>query len=251
MAKLNQVVAIEKGVKSRSYGRISELYKLSQKSDLFDGLTRTYQKKNEDGDDFPAEKRKVQIRISELLTEATKNWTEMMQIEARKDWSNSAAKADVIVDGKVLVKGAPVTFLLFLEKQVTDIKTFLNSLPTLDESEDWNFDRASDLYKTEAIETIKTKKVQRPIILSEATVQHPAQTQLITEDITVGNWLTTRHSGAIPIKEKKGLLVRVDNIINAIKEAREAANSVEEIPTPKVGNELFSYLLADNRTAKA
>ncbi|HEX5084517.1 MAG TPA: hypothetical protein VFY40_20945 [Blastocatellia bacterium] len=40
MSKLNQIVAIEKGVKSRVYGEITEMRKLSQKPDLFSGFSK-------------------------------------------------------------------------------------------------------------------------------------------------------------------------------------------------------------------
>ncbi|MDQ3812829.1 MAG: hypothetical protein M3347_02630 [Armatimonadota bacterium] len=39
--KLNQVVAIEKGVKSRVYGEVTELHKTSQKPELFNGFIKT------------------------------------------------------------------------------------------------------------------------------------------------------------------------------------------------------------------
>ena len=52
MAKMNQVIAIEKGVKSRCYSNLTNLHKLLQKPDLFDGLSRVYLKNDEDGDDI-------------------------------------------------------------------------------------------------------------------------------------------------------------------------------------------------------
>ena len=47
MPKLNQIVAIEKSVKSRVYGEITEMHKLSQKPDLFSGFSKQYRKKSE------------------------------------------------------------------------------------------------------------------------------------------------------------------------------------------------------------
>ena len=44
MAKLNQIIAIEKGIKSRVYGDLTELNKAIQKPDLFNGFQKTYQK---------------------------------------------------------------------------------------------------------------------------------------------------------------------------------------------------------------
>ena len=50
--KLNQVIAIEKGVKSRVYGEITEMHKTSQKAELFNGFAKNYRKKDEDGEDY-------------------------------------------------------------------------------------------------------------------------------------------------------------------------------------------------------
>ena len=65
--KLNQVIAIEKGVKSRAISRIDELYKDIQKPALFDGLSRTYQPKDEAGEMLPSESKVVQKRVTDVL----------------------------------------------------------------------------------------------------------------------------------------------------------------------------------------
>ena len=36
------------------------------------------------------------------------------------------AKADLVVDGVTLAKDLPVTYLLFLEKQLTELKAFVS-----------------------------------------------------------------------------------------------------------------------------
>lgn len=242
MAKLNQIVAIEKGVKSRVCSEISELHKLSQKQDLFNGFVKTYQKKDEEGEDYPQEKKKVQMNTDESLNRFRKSLTELFDISATRDYANCTALADVVVDGKVIIPLAPLPFLLFLEKQVNDIRTFIEALPVLDESEDWAIDVTSGLYKTAPIATHRTKKAVRPIVLAEATKEHPAQTQLITEDILVGYWNTIKYSGAIPSTKKKELLERVEAFSKAVKFAREQANA-EDAKNKEVGAAIFRYLL--------
>ena len=58
----------------------------------------------------------------------------------------------------------------------------------LDPGSDWSVDPGTGLYKTDNTLTQRTKKVQRPITLYEATKEHPAQTQLITEDVIVAGF---------------------------------------------------------------
>jgi len=241
MKQLNQVIAMEKGIKSRAYAKVTEIHKISTKSDLFNGFTKTYKKKDEEGEDYPQEKKKVIQSVNEQINSLSQSMTEMLDITATKDYANCKAIADVVVDGLVLVKDAPATFLLFLEKQVNDIRTFVENLPTLDESEDWTLDVNSGQYKTDPISTHKTKKVQKPIVLAEATKEHPAQTQLITEDIIVGYWDTVKYSGAMPIPKKKEILDKIEKFSSAVKCAREKANCVDADDI-HVGRNIFNYL---------
>ncbi len=174
-------------------------------------------------------------RISRLLTE-------LMDVTASKDYANCHARADVVVEGQTLVKDAPVPFLLFLEKHLTDLHTFVDKLPNLDSADDWVSDPNSGLYKTAPIATHRTKKVQKPIVLYDATDKHPAQTQLITEDVLVGYWDTVKQSGALPLPRKRELLERLESLSQAVKFAREQANDAEATEQ-KIGGAIFAYLL--------
>lgn len=242
MAKLNQVVAVEKGVKSRVYAEFSEMHKQSQKPDLFTGFAKNYRKRDEEGEEYPPERKKVQLVAGTMLAQAATLLTELFDVTATKDWANCHARADVTVDGEVLLAQVPVPFLLFLEKQLSDLHTFVDKIPTLDESDDWQDDPNSGLFKTAAIPTQRTKKVQRPVVMYEATKEHPAQTQLITEDVTVGYWDTVKHSGALPIPRKALLLERLEALSKAVKFAREQANAADA-PEQNVGRKIFEYLL--------
>lgn len=242
--KLNQVVAIEKGVKGRVYGEITEMHKASQKPDLFDGFVKNYRTLNEADEKYPSERKVVQLKAEDVLKKLAALSTELMDITASKDFANCAAKADVVVNNDaVLVAGVPATHLLFLEKQLTDIYTFVGKLPTLDNADEWAKDETSGLFKTAAIATHRTKKTQRPIVLYEATKEHPAQTQLLTEDVLVGYWDTVKHSGALPAPRKAELLTRVETLLKAVKFAREQANSTDA-PEAKIGEQVFGYLFA-------
>lgn len=50
----------------------------------------------------------------------------LFDVTATKDWANCEARADVTVDGWVLVSAVPVSCLLFLEKRLTDIYAFVH-----------------------------------------------------------------------------------------------------------------------------
>lgn len=245
MAKLNQIIAIEKGIKSRTYSEFSDLNKAAQKAELFNGFSKTYQKKEEESETFPPESKRVQFTVPDVLRNATRLLTEVMDVTARKDYTNCAAKADVVIDDKVILAGAPVSYLLFLEKQLTDIRTFVANLPILDGADNWVKDANSGLFKTEATQTYRTKKIIKPIVLYPATVEHPAQTQLINEDIVTGFWNQVKQSGAIPFPDKEGILQRIETLSQAVKQAREAANGADEVNSPEVGSAVFGYILGE------
>lgn len=240
--KLNQILAVEKGVKTRVYSVVTDLNKAAQKPALFNGFNKVYSPKDAEGEKLPSENQKVQLKVDGLLAQAARGITEYLDTTATKDFANCSARADVVVKGKVLIKDAPVTFLLALEKQFVDLQKFVSNLPVLDENEDWSKDANSDLYKTNPISTHRTKKTQKAIVLYDATPQHPAQTQLITDDIIAGYWEATKFSGAMPLPQRVKLLEKIEELSNAVKAAREEGNMVEAPPV-SVGQALFDYLL--------
>lgn len=242
MAKLNQVVAIESGVKTRTNAQVSELYKAAQHPALFEGFSKKYSPLAEDGEKFPPETKNVQQTVKGVLSSVAKTLTELFDVTAQKDFANREANANVTVDGTVLLTAVPVPYLLFLEKQLTDIHTLVAKLPVLDPAETWSEDVNSGLYRTEPTQTIKTKKVQKALVLHPGTEKHPPQTQLITDDVTVGNWDQTKFSGAMPAPERARLLSRVERLQQAVKFAREEANG-QSAPAQDMGSKVFGYLL--------
>ncbi len=136
MPKLNQIIAIEKGEKTRTNDQINEAYKQVQKPAAFIGLSRTYQPLDDEGETLPPESTRVQLRAQTIIDETVKAWTDLMDITATKETANGLAKADVTIDGKVIVKDAPVTLLLFLEKQLVDLHTFVSKLPVLSQEQE-------------------------------------------------------------------------------------------------------------------
>ena len=244
MAKLNQILAIEKGVKTRVYAEVTELHKATQKPTLMNGFHKSYHTKDEDGESYPAESQKVQHASGDVIARVSEILTELFDITATKDWANCLTKADVVVDGKALLSDVPATYLLFLEKQLGDLTTFFHKMSELDAGADWTLDANTDLYKTEPTQAQRTKKVQRPIVLYDATEHHPAQTQLITDDVVVGHWTTVKMSGAIPKPRKKAILARIEKLSNAVKFAREQANAAEA-EQKKLGKDVFDYLFQD------
>ncbi|PJN29622.1 hypothetical protein [Kitasatospora sp. CB02891] len=241
MAKLNQIIAVEKGVKSKSFQELTQAHQDLQKPALLAGISRTYQPKDEEGEQLPPESTRVQVKAEDVLRTTAATLTRLFDVTATKDWANTEARADVVVDGRTLVADAPVTYLLFLEKQLTDLRTFVRKLPVLDAAESWSHDPSSDAWKTEAVRTIRTKKVPRNHVKAEATEKHPAQVEVYYEDVAIGYWTTVKFSGALPARRVNELLERVEKLQQAVQFAREEANA-SEVTDRRVGDAVFGYL---------
>lgn len=241
--KLNQIIAVENGIKTSTQKDLTEAHHAIQKPALLSGIARTYKPKDDDGERFPDESTRVQITAKDMLQQTAEIMTKLFDVTATKDWANCNATADVVVDGKTLLSKAPVTYLLFIEKRLVDLETFVKKIPTLDPSEKWTFDPSQNCYATSPAETTKTKKIPRNHVVAEATKEHPAQVQVFTEDVVVGNWKTTKYSGALPAQKQAQLLARLGKLREAVKFAREEANGID-VARLQIGASLFDYLLA-------
>jgi hypothetical protein len=243
MARLNQIIAIEKGIKARSQKELTEAHHALQKPALLSGIARTYRPKDEEGEQLPPEATRVQMMGEEIIRRTADILVELFDVTATKDYTNCKARADVVVDGKVLLPAVPVTYLLFLEKQLVDLHTFVKKLPVLDASESWTLDPSADCWATEPVQTVKTKKVPRNHVKAEATDKHPAQVEVYHEDVIVGFWKTVKFSGALPAKRVNELTQRVEKLQQAVKFAREEAND-HAADEQKLGRTVLSYLFA-------
>jgi hypothetical protein len=227
MAKLNQIIAVVNGKKTKTQKAVTDVYHNLQKPTLFEGIARSYRPSTEDGETFPPEKKLVQYKVKDAVAEVRNALTELWDVTATQDWANCKAVADVKLDGKALLLKVPVSHLLFLEKQLTDLHTFVSKLPTLDSTEKWTYSDEQDAYVSDETRTNKTKKVMRNHEKAPATDKHPAQVEVYTEDVKVGEWSTLKFSGAVPAKRKNELLERVARLQEAVKFAREEANNLE------------------------
>lgn len=241
MPKLHEILAVEKGNKTRIYTAITDLHKHAQKADPFNGFSKDYRPKDEDGDKLPPERKKVVLSAPDVLTKLAALIAESFDVTATKDAANRNAVADVVLDGKVLLKDMPATYLIFLEKQLIDVRTFVEKMPVLDEATDWTPDLNTGMFRSGEVVTHRSEKQQKPLVLFPATPEHPAQTQIITQDVIVGFWHSVKHSGAFPAPRKQEILIRVNTLLDAVKQARERANMVEA-PSVKVGGVVFDYL---------
>lgn len=241
--KLNQVIGLATGLKSRKEKSVTKLYHLVQKPQLFLGRTRRYEA-FEDGreNELPAEDQAIQFKTRKVLEEAREPWEKLINVVAAQDLANCQARAEVVVGETTVLEGVPVTTLIFLEKQLNDLATFVDNLPVLDPAENWTWDDQAACYVSEVKETQRTQKVLQTKIVSEATEHHPAQYEKWSADVPVGVWKTRLLSGAIEETDRQAMLERIRRLRDAIVFAREEANGIEA-PDTKTGSRLMDFVL--------
>jgi len=243
MAKLNQIIAIANGKKSRTASTMTTVYHTIQKPELLGGISRNYRPKDEDGETLPPESKIVQVRVPQVLKIAAAALSDLFDTVATLDATNCEASADVkLADGTIILPSVPVTTLLFLEKQLVDVHTLIEKLPVLDPAEEWEYSADADCFASKSFETTRTKKIPRNHVLAEATKEHPAQVQMFTEDVIVGTWTTKKFSGSIPAKERNAMLGRVEKLQDAVKAAREQANGADIVDS-KIGEAVFGFVI--------
>lgn len=240
---LHEAIALRQGEVGRNKSLLTRAYKANQKPALFNGFTKNYEPVDAEGQKLPPESAAVQMTVDEQLKEVTESLNALWDTVAAVEYANTEAKADVIVNGETILSDVPATYLLFLEKQLTDVKTYVSSLPTLSSDTTWTRDENDNLFKSPVTQRHRNEKKQKPIVLYDATDEHPAQTQLVTVDELAGYWNEVKHSGAIPATRKAVLLARVENLLASVKTARARANTVTA-PDINVGKSLLNFIFA-------
>jgi len=242
VARLNQIIAVAKTVKADTNKIITDAHHVMMKGPLLAGLTRVYQPRIDDGETLPGEASRVQVRVPDVLADVKAAWVKLLDLVATLDTTNQDATANIILaDGTMLAAQVPVSTLLFLEKQLVDLRTMIMKLPLLDPAEVWSQSTEEGVWQAEPVKTVRTKKVPRNHVKAVATDRHPEQVEIYHEDIVAGDWTTTKFSGAIPQREAKAMLARVVELTEAVKQAREFANSTLVVDK-KVGEPILSYV---------
>lgn len=244
MPQQNQIVAVVKDRKERWARSLTEAHNHLLKPEALNGFIRTFRPSRDDEPAQPTENKRMQSSVPAVLANFRETMAVAFDTVLTQDVGNTHSIATVNVgDGarKLTLADVPATHLLYLEKQAKDLQTFIEKIPALDAADDWTLDTASNTFKTAPHQVLRTRKVPKVIVLHEPTKEHPAQTQLITEDIVVGTYDTVKFSGAIPQEQKTAMLKRVLALQEALVTAREEANATD-VEQQKEGGNIFDFI---------
>jgi hypothetical protein len=250
MAKLHELLAVETNLANQAEKCRTELitstfdkkrHHFSSKRITFTPNTENAVTTTEEQSDIQTSIRSELVWIAAILAKA---WDASYQIDS----ANMLAVADVIIEDEAsaLLTRVPATFLLQLEKHLKEMHDLLRAVPTLDPAKGFQPDpqREAGVYKAREVHKTRTKKNQRPMVLYEATKEHPAQVTMVTEDIAVGEILEQEWSSLITPVQKSDMLDRCDKLIRAVKRARSKANEQDlDVTKSKIAKPLLDYLL--------
>jgi hypothetical protein len=245
MTRISQLIAIVGGVTAEADAKVGELRALAANESLLSGLEQTYEPRNEDGVRLPPKSQKVRLTEDTVLAALQQVLTRKWDTGLTLDAANSNAYASVHVGGERLLADVPVGHLLYLERELAALHAVVAGMPTLDQTKDWTSDGLEPgLHKSAPVVTASTEKQPYNHVLAPATPQHPAQVQLLTHDEVVGYWTKVTFSGALHPRRKAQLADRISELKNAVKMAREEANS-QQAEDKREGQSIFEWLLRE------
>lgn len=248
MGKLHELLAVEPGKKQAFENILNEATQtFSNKPDHFRAAVKTLEMTDGSSDEIEVTDRHAMTTTVQDKLEYVADFVEdYFDIVLQKEISNQGARASVIIGEDIIVKDAPVTFLLGLEQKLARLRDVFKSIPTHAPGIEWIDDPTFEFKGVVKAKfpslSDKTKKVIKPFVLYEATDKHPAQVEKLTEDVKVGRYTTNLWSGMFSPAQKSDLLSRVDTLLEAVKTARMQAND-SEASTSKVGSAIMGYIL--------
>lgn len=246
MGKLHELLAVEEDIKKKCNLVAEETLKtFKDKPNHFVEQLVVYKPYSED------EKEAVEGQMAMVTTVTTRlaytldHLAKFLDAGHQKEKTNTVAQADVTLPcGTVLAKAVPATSLLFLERELGRLYDLCSTIPTLEPGVPWKdaADRGAGIV-TSAHTKIRTKKTLKAVVLYQATKEHPAQVEKVSEDVPAGEVQTTLYSSKWTSGDKANLIERLDTVRKAIKKARMRANSVDVIKDT-LGKKITDYVLS-------
>lgn len=247
MAKyLSQVVQRYVDVVKDSKRRETDAYHALDKPAMLEGNLQIFTPANDQIPELPKEEKRVDITVDEMIAEAVSALVPLFDVTATRDFANGpssddGAVADVVIGDQILIAGAPVQYLLWLERELDHLDAYVKRFPTHTSDTDWTLDDERGVYKSTPIGTARAVPRMKSLLVAPETDKHPAQYQVVQEAVQEGIWTKWRFTGAIPVAQKAQIQRRLLALRTAVHEAREQANRVE-VEEKQVGARLLSYI---------
>lgn len=245
---IHQLLAVIGSVKAETDATLARLTPAAHNEDRMKGMEKTSRLAKETEDKTrrptPPQVKKVQYTAVQALSDARRALVRQWDLALTLDTAQGAATADVTIDGAVLLSGAPVRHLVYLEGELTRLHALVAGLPVLDGALDWSTENAPPgQHRSQALEGIRTEKTPYNWHRENGTATIKEDVDVLTRDEVSEYTITVNYSGALPAERKAQLLDRLSQLRIAVKMAREEANSASVVPLQE-GQDVFDWLLA-------
>jgi len=251
MGKLHEILAVDRDLENVAKKVVEEaIVTFTKKTEHFQGSHKRLEmfdetrKQEEEGQE---EFKSLTTTVKDKLLYVSDHFIRHLDCLAQKETTNQTAFADVEINGDKVLADVPATLLLGLETKLTMLRKLYEDILTLEPHVEWEEDlkQGEGVWKAKHdIIRHKTEKVVKPVVLYQATKEHPAQVKESSADVPVGNYIEIRWSGKISAAKKSQLLNRIDTLIAEVKKARQRANSVDVVEK-NVGKQIFDYIHKD------
>lgn len=250
--KLFEVLAAEATVVAQATALMAETQnKFAKPDSFFRGETSTVTMLSDEAQARIIEAQESTVRppttsVIETLEYALASWANAEDVRATKNVTNTTALADIVLaDDTVVAMNVPVDELMGLEARLEVLKKVLLHAPSLDASKPWapadNWS-VQGLMVSPTVTRSKSAKESYVLTLAPATEKHPANVVEKQRDIIVGKTEATTYSTALTTHQKANMLTKVDQLIVAVRQARNRANAVPIIDS-KVGTLVVSAIM--------
>ena len=245
MSKLHEVLAVEQSLENQANKVRTDLMTTFEKRrNLFEEKKTVFTPSEEGQTEVVEQQSDIQSTVKKELDWIAPHLAKALDASYQVAEANTQARADVVLeDGSVLLKNVPATSLLELDKRTAEIHALVLSIPTLDPAKGFTLDINRGIYQAREVLKTRTRKSKRVIVLYDATDKHPAQTQLIDEDLPIGKIREQEWSGLITPMEKAEMINKVEVLQRAVRKARSRANEQEIDTTKRIGAVLIDFVL--------
>lgn len=245
MTKLHELLAVEGNLETQANKCRAELQNtFEKKRQLFEERRVTFYPFGENEKSVIETQLDLQTNVEKELKWVSEHIAKAIDAGYQLAKANTLAKADIILEnGVILLKDVPATSLLELEKRITEIQQLAHHIPTLDPAKGFSKDENRGVYVAREINKVRTKKTSKVLIKYEATKEHPAQTEVVSEDVPIGKITEQEWSGMITPLEKANILARIDSLIRSVRAARSRANEQEVDRKASIGGILLEFIL--------
>lgn len=251
MGKLHELLAVEKTRTNAAVKLMQDTAQKFSKSEMFSGQVKSLSMLEESAQNKALETaayeaRELPTTVAETLEYALNFWAKAEDVIMQKNCTNQLAVADLVYRGKTIATAVPVDELLGLESRLEALRKTMEGMPTLSAAISWESDSNSGrngAWKAKEVDkTIKTEKTTVPVVLYEATKEHPAQVKEVSQDKTVGTFSTIKFSGGATSAQKAEVITIIDELIAEAKQSRMRANSIEAVQRT-IGQDLVALIM--------